>query len=192
MILGMYLTMSSLIASGVANMIFTKTKLYKEHKSSIDGGKKLKDGNRFFGDNKTWLGFFSMILFSMIFQVICGVICNAFSWNSLNDFYISNPNVLSLNIVFGFCIGFAYMLFELPNSFVKRRLNIKPGQHGNGFTGKLFFVIDQFDSRIGVMLVLYLFSDISLLKMIGYICLGAFTHLFVNMILRFLKVRKNL
>ena len=191
-ILGMYLTMSPLIASGVANMIFTKTKMYKEHKSPIDGGKKLKDGNRVLGDNKTWLGFFSMILFSMIFQVICGVICNVFSWNSSNDFYISNPNVLSLNIVFGFFIGFAYMIFELPNSFIKRRLNIKPGQHGKGFTGKLFFVIDQFDSMIGVMLVLYLFTDISFLKMLGYIFVGAFTHLFINVVLRFLKVRKNL
>ncbi len=192
LIIGMYLTMSPLIASGVANMIFTKTKLYKEHKSPIDGGKELKDGNRIFGENKTWLGFLSMMLFSILFQMLCGALCNCFNINKWNDFYVSNPNIMSMSILFGFCIGFAYMIFELPNSFIKRRLNIKPGQHGNGFIGKLFFIVDQFDSMVGVMLVLYLFTDISFLKMIGYIFVGAFTHLFINIILRFLKVRKNL
>ena len=188
----MYLTMSPLIASGVANMLFTKTKFYKQYKSPIDNNKSLRDGKRILGDNKTWLGFLSMICFSMLFQVLCGAVSACLHIDKWNDFYLSNPNVMSMNILFGFFIGFAYMIFELPNSFIKRRLNIKPGQHGKGFIGKLFFVIDQFDSMIGVMLVLYLFTDISFLKMLGYIFVGAFTHLFINVVLRFLKVRKNL
>jgi len=36
-----------------------------------------------------------------------------------------------LNALVGFALGFAYVLFELPNSFIKRRLDIAPGKQAN-------------------------------------------------------------
>ena len=73
-ILNMYLTLASVIIAGVSNMIFTKTKTYKNKAKPIDRGRCLRDGKRIFGDNKTIIGFISMIMFNIVAQVICGVI----------------------------------------------------------------------------------------------------------------------
>lgn len=84
------------------------------------------------------------------------------------------------------------MISELPNSFIKRRLNIDAGKTDSGIKGFLFFVIDQIDSLLGVMFVLFLFSDFSFWKYLGYVALGALTHISVNLILYLTKVRKNI
>ena len=188
----MYLTMSPLIAGGIANMIFTKTSFYKRHKAPMDFGKNYKDGKRIFGDNKTWIGFISMVVFCIIFQVICGILCNTLNINSHNDLYSIHNNTLALNLLFGFLIGFIYMLSELPNSFIKRRINIDAGKTDKGIKGIIFFIIDQIDSLLGVMLVLYLFSNITIGKYFLYVLIGACTHIGVNLILFLFKVRKNL
>ena len=192
MIISMYLTLSSLILAGIANMIFTKTRLYKKYNKPIDFFKTFKDGKRIFGDNKTWIGFISMILFSIIFQVLIGIICNTANINEMNEFYKMYDNTLAINIIIGALIGFAYMICELPNSFVKRRVNIIPGKTGGGLIGKIFFIVDQTDSLIGVVFVLYLFSGINLFKCIFYIVLGAITHIAINLVLFLLKIRRNL
>ena len=188
----MYLTMSPLIAGGIANMIFTKTPLYKKYKSPMDFGKKCKDGRRVFGENKTWIGFFSMIVFCAIFQIMLGYISTWLNIDQYNDLYNIYENTLLLNTIFGVLVGFVYMISELPNSFIKRRLNIDAGKTDKGVKGFLFFIIDQIDSLVGVMLVLFLFSDFSFWKYLGYVAIGAFTHISVNLILYLTKVRKNI
>ena len=56
----------------------TKTSFYKKHKYPIDGYRTTKSGIRIFGDNKTWIGFISMIVFSIIFQLLIGFCCELF------------------------------------------------------------------------------------------------------------------
>ena len=192
MVCEMYLTMSPLIAGGVANMLFTKTALYRRYKAPMDGGRSWKDGKRIFGDNKTWIGFAAMVLFCVVFQILCGLTCNALAWNGMNDLYRCNPNTLGFNALFGAAVGFIYMLCELPNSFIKRRLEIEPGRTGKGMLGAVFFFIDQVDSLVGVMMVLYLASDISIGKYGAYVLLGALTHIGVNLLLYAAKVRRNI
>ena len=192
MIGGMYLTLLSLILSGIANMVFTKTSFYKKHKYPIDGYRTTKSGIRIFGDNKTWIGFISMIVFSVIFQLLIGFCCELFDLTIYNDFYKLHQNTIAYNLLIGFLIGFAYMICELPNSFVKRRVNINPGKTIGGFKGIIFFVIDQIDSLIGVVFVLYYFSSIHIGKCLLYIALGAITHVSINLILLLLKIRRNL
>lgn len=178
--------------AGIANMLFTRTTLYKKHRYPIDGYKNAWDGKRIFGDNKTWIGFISMIIFSMLFQVICAWICSYFSINQYNDLFRCNGNTLGLNLVFGFLIGLTYMIFELPNSFIKRRINISSGKSGKGIVGCVFFVVDQADSMLGVMLILMLYTDIGFLGYWQYVITGLFVHIAVNFLLLLLKVRKNI
>ena len=192
MILTMYITMLPVILAGILNMIFVKTPLYKEHKKPIDNYMLLKDGNRLFGDNKTWIGFLSMMICCIITQLLWGLLSNSTAINHRNDLYLHNENTIYFNIMIGALFGFAYMIFELPNSFIKRRIGIKEGTTYKGAIGSVFFVIDQVDSLIGVILVLYFFSDISWSKYFGYILLGGFTHITVNLILFKLKVRRNI
>lgn len=193
MILRMYVTLMPVIFAGAANMLFTKTKLYKMGSNPIDGGFICKDGKRLFGENKTWAGFFGMIFFGAFFQILWGII-NNFSehMKSMNELYYELENTLIFNLCVGALFGLAYVLFELPNSFIKRRLNIIPGKTGKGIKGKIFFVVDQIDSLIGVVGVLAFFSKMTIIKYCMYIFLGAFTHIAVNMILYALKIRKNI
>lgn len=184
--------MLPLIFAGISNMLFVKTHFYEKNKKPIDGGRILKDKRRIFGDNKTWIGFISMIIFTIIFQCFFGIFCNWFQFNSLCDFYLIHSNTTTYNIIIGFLLGFFYVLFELPNSFIKRRLNIEAGKHGSGFIGCLFLIVDQFDSMFGVMLIVCIFSGLGVLQYFSYVLLGAWTHIFINFILCTLGVRKKI
>lgn len=187
-----FITTMGILLGGIANMVFTKTSFYKKHNRPIDGGKKLKDGKRVFGDNKTWVGFVSMILFCIITQIFIGFLCAIFGINHYNDLYIGINNTIINNALLGCLFGFTYMLFELPNSFIKRRLDIQPGKTKKSGVGWLFFIVDQIDSLIGIGLMMILVCKIPVLTTIGYIIFGAGLHVCTNMILYTLKIRKNL
>lgn len=192
LIISMYVTMVPLILGGIANMIFTKTRIYKKNKYPIDFNIRLKDGNRLFGENKTFIGFISMIVFVMLFQNLWGALCNITKIERLNDWYLIYQNNITINTITGFIIGLVYMVSELPNSFIKRRISIPSGKTVNGFKGKIFLIIDQIDSLIGVFIVLKIVSGISVMKTLLYILIGGLTHIIINITLHKLKIRKNI
>ena len=192
-ILTMYITMMPVILAGISNMVVVKRNWFKKRAKPMDGGKELKDGKRIFGNNKTWLGFLTMIGCSIVTHVVWGLICRLFTdMQNMNQLYSCYENTLLYNIIVGAIMGAAYMIFELPNSFIKRRLDIPDGKTERGLKGKLFFVIDQLDSMFGVILVLAVASKISFLQYINYVLLGGLTHICVNLILYKLRIRRNL
>lgn len=188
----MYITLMPVILAGISNMLFTRTPFYKKYALSMDGGHCMKDGRRIFGDNKTWAGFWGMAAAGIFMQLFWGWINRLPFFAGRNELYQFYDNTALFNILAGFMFGFAYVLFELPNSFVKRRLNITPGRTGRGLKGFIFFIADQIDSLVGVVLVLNIFSPMGWGKYLLYIALGAATHISVNSILYFLKIRKNI
>lgn len=190
MIVGLYITMLPLILSGIVNMLFVKTPIYKKYKIPIDCNKNWIDGKRIFGDNKTFIGFISMIVFCIIFQILWGYVGELCQLNSQNDWYLIYSNSIGYNAVSGFLVGLFYMLFELPNSFIKRRINIIPGKTDKGIKGIVFFVIDQIDSLIGVFLVLKLLSGIARSKYFLYLLVGGLTHITINLMLWLWGIRQ--
>lgn len=52
--------------------------------------------------------------------------------------------------------------------------------------------MDQADSVIGCAFVVWLFYDIGMLRFVKLVVLGAVTHIFVNMLLYLLGLRKNM
>lgn len=188
----MYITMLPVILGGIFNMIFTKTAFYRSRRVPMDHGKTWRDGKRIFGDNKTFIGFFSMIFFTMLAQVLWGACCSWWNINGWNELYLFHSNTFVFNVLAGLLFGFAYAIFELPNSFLKRRVDIQPGKTNSGGIGAFFFVLDQIDSLLGVMLGLVFLSHISFWKYLAYILLGAVTHVSVNLVLYKLHIRKNL
>lgn len=187
----MYVTMMPVILAGILNMFFVKTSLYQRLRTPIDCGRTGKDGKRLLGDNKTWAGFFWMIVSAMISQVIWGAVCENWlqGWNYIYDY---QTNAFLPNLLFGALFGLAYVLFELPNSFLKRRLDIPAGKTVSGGKGILFFLVDQVDSLFGVELVLACLYPMPWWQYILYIVLGAGTHIAVNWVLYHLKIRRNL
>ena len=173
-------------------MLFTKTRLYRKHNVPIDFGKKYKDGAPIFGENKTYIGFVSMIFFCIIFQCLMGIVCCHQELQGINALYYYQENSLLYNLTVGFSVGFLYVISELPNSFVKRRLSIAPGKTSHGVVGLVFFIIDQIDSLLLVMLYVCWLGKCSFLTYLLYLFLGFVTHIFVNLILYFIKIRRNI
>ena len=187
-----YLTLSSLIAGGIANIIFTKTSLYRRYKRPIDGGRVWRDGKRIFGDNKTVVGGVSMVVFCAGFQVVCGLLCAWLDIERYNALYHRSDNTVWLNLLFGAAVGIVYVVCELPNSFIKRRLDIPAGEQVGGVKGVLFFVIDQIDSLVGVMAVTCLFGELTVCDYFLYLAVGALTHIAINVVLKACKLRRHL
>ena len=188
----MYVTLAPTILAGVFNMVWIKLPVLESLRKPIDCGKSLKDGKRIFGDNKTWKGIVGYILLNMVFAVIWGFVCRTGILASLNFFYLEHDNTVLYNVLIGVLLGMGYSLFELPNSFLKRRLDITPGKTIKGFWKVFFIFLDQADSIFGVALVVWMFHDIGILLYLGFVAVGALTHIIFNMLLYFAHLRKNM
>ena len=155
------------ILGGILNMAFVKLPVLKSWQVPIDGGKTLRDGKRIFGDNKTWKGFFGMI-----------VLTSLPAWLFWRDAF-------QYSYLCGALLGFAYVLFELPNSFVKRRLNIQAGKNG-GFMQTL---VDQADSALGYAIFMLFIFPLTLIEWLSVFIIATATHYVFNVLLFLVKLR---
>ena len=158
----------------------------------MDAGLILKDGKRLFGANKTWKGFFGMIVWGALAQILWGLLLKGIpSLEKLHLVYAFYENTVLFNLVLGAFLGLAYVLFELPNSFIKRRLEISEGKTAENGWKWTFIWIDQIDSLIGCIIFLLFYIPLSWQQMLGILILGAGTHIGVNRLLYWAKLRKN-
>ena len=192
LIVKMYVTLLAPIVAGIVNSIFCKSNALVFLKKPMDFNKNFIDGKRIFGDHKTWKGFFGYIIFNIIFTLLFSLLWKYTKLEELNFFYINHQNTLIYNLLIGFLLGLFYALFELPNSFLKRRLDITPGKTINGKKKILFIILDQADSVFGVALVVWMFYPIGIWIYLLYILIGTVTHLLINMMLYFMHLRKNM
>jgi hypothetical protein len=156
------------IVGGVLHMLAVKFNLWPFLVVSIHQG--------LFGENKTVRGFVVMPIATVI---------GVFAVSNLNEPLFSNVN----RVVLGVCLGLAYVLFELPNSYIKRRLGVKPGyvpQKNRWF----FLLLDHSDSLIGCMLVYWWFFPDNLLSVALIAVTGPMAHFAVNGTLYMLGVRR--
>ena len=188
----LYVTLLSTIFAGIINSIFCKTNILSNLKKPIDNNIKLKDGKRMFGDNKTLKGFIGYIVFNIIFSCIFGIIYKIIKLENLDYFYLNHNNTIMYNILIGFLLGLFYALFELPNSFIKRRIGIEPGKTTKGIIKYFFVFLDQADSIFGMALVVWKFYPIGILIYLLFIIIGAITHIIINMMLYLFHLRKNM
>ena len=128
-----------------------------------------------FGRNKTWRG----LLFVSIVNAFVLLLVNL---------------VLELNIehdfLLGGVLGISYILSELPNSFVKRRLGVQPGtiSKTNSF---LFMLMDKTDSAFGVTFIYFLLGYVDLQMALLLFLINCLTHILVSILLVTLKVKSN-
>jgi phosphatidylserine synthase len=101
-----------------------------------------------FGANKTLRGFLLMPLLA----VPGAWLAHLLAQGRTLTVDLAGTSFLTL----GLLLGFAYVLFELPNSFLKRRLGIVPGAEAHRLR-VLFIFLDQMDSAVGVALAAVLF-----------------------------------
>jgi hypothetical protein len=114
----------------------------------LDGGARLR-GRRVFGANKTVRGFVVMVPAA----AAAFALLRAAAPHSLDlwDFPPATYALLGALAALGFMVG------ELPNSFIKRQLDIAPGGAPlNTAATILQFVVDRLDSGVGMLLALAL------------------------------------
>ena len=129
-----------------------------------------------FGQNKTWRGFAIVPLLNA---------CILLTINLIVPYYS-----LKKAFIIGFLMGIAYMLFELPNSFLKRRLGIKAGEEADKHK-ELFMLLDKTDSSFGVSLLSYFLLNLSLLQTLQLFIISISTHIFFSWLLVIIKIKKR-
>ena len=143
---------AAFVAAGVCQAAWLSSPRSWRFGSPIDSGRRFRD-RRLFGDNKTWRGFVVMV-------PATGV-----SFGLLSTLTMGRPPAvaglwpLSMGtyVGLGLLAGLGFMAGELPNSFLKRQLDIPPGTAARGPVARpLWFVIDRIDSAAGMMIALSL------------------------------------
>jgi len=127
-----YVTLAPPILAGILNMAWVKTPWLRRLARPIDGGLTLPDGQRVFGDNKTWKGLLGMVVLGALAGLLLGLLERGTAAEGLNLFYREHADTNAWSTLVGALLGLGYTLAELPNSFVKRRLGISPGRPPEG------------------------------------------------------------
>jgi len=101
----------------------------------IDMGRRLGDGERILGDNKTIRGFVGGLLVGIAVGILCS--------------YLFSKNLLLIAVP----ASLGALMGDLAGAFVKRRLGIAPGG--------AFPVLDQLDFVVGAVACVSLFTSVS-------------------------------
>lgn len=90
----------------------------------------------------------------------------------------------------GLLAGLGYVLGELPNSFLKRRLGIAPG--ATPARGRwLFVLLDQLDSGVGVALAYAVLPGLTLLEFLLFVATFPLTALGVKRLLFMARLKSS-
>jgi len=180
------------ICGGVCNMIYVKLPLVRRWNAPMDHGRLASDGKRLLGDHKTWQGFFGMIILTALWMTFFVHLARRYGWAhnlSVVDYRAWRFPLHAL--FYGAVWGFGYVLFELPNSYIKRRIDIPPGKNARGPLGFLFLFLDQADSVVGCLVTMLVFFRPTWQQAIGIFILGAGVHYLVNLLLYVVGLKRQ-
>jgi len=176
-----------LILAAIAQGFCIKYDWLHALKKPLDFGTSFR-GKRIFGDNKTWRGLVINVLF-----------CSA---GAIIEVWLQKKNVVppwflladytKHGYQIGVLLGLGMTLGELPNSFLKRRLEIPPGGKKGGFLGVLFFLFDQVDLIIGIWILLFFLIRPSIVVILWSFVLTAFLHVVISSVGYLLRMRKTI
>jgi hypothetical protein len=112
----------------------------------LDGGRRWR-GRRILGDNKTWRGALCMTTGVLLATVAL------WQWPWWRE-QIPDAVSASSPLLVGLLIGLGTVGGELPNSFLKRRLDIAPGTRRRSPGGGALALLDQGDLVLGIWVCL--------------------------------------
>jgi CDP-2,3-bis-(O-geranylgeranyl)-sn-glycerol synthase len=132
---------------------------------------------KLFGSHKTYRGFISGIIFSLVI-----IFLQTYLYQYI---FFKNLSLLDYNkinwITYGLLFGFGSMLGDLIKSFFKRRLGIKPGA--------MFIPFDQIDYILGLFLLLRVVYFPGWIIFLWSLIISFFANIIINYIGYLLKFR---
>lgn len=163
----------ALACAGLAHLLWLRTRLAQRFNWPIDGGLRLR-GHRLFGDNKKARGFVVLpIAAALSFGALPLIGPLLPRWLASGLWPMASLNYAGL----GYACGMAFMLAELPNSFIKRQLNIAAGEPARTPSLKLFFLLfDRCDSALGVLIATTLLVPTPPMTWVWIMVLGPLVH----------------
>lgn len=175
-------------AVGVIQTVWLRSPISRRLAWPIDGGRMWR-GRRIFGDNKTWAGFIVMVPVTGIAFGLLAAGLREFHFVSLDRLW--KISVFQYTLL-GAWAGLGFMLGELPNSFIKRRFGVEPGQMPRNRLVRIFtFVLDQADSVLGALLALECAVRVPWLTWAILLTAGPFVHWLFNVVLWLLGFKRR-
>jgi hypothetical protein len=160
--------MLPLIVSNVLHMIVVKLDLLPVLVVPIQ--------KELFGANKTWRG---VLIMPVLNSIVMGLM--AFLFFEESGFR---------GLAGGFLYGLMYMLAELPNSFIKRRLGIAPGETSLSYK-YVFKTFDKIDSSLGVSALVALIYGFTFSEFLLFFGLAVFLHAAISALLLISGLKKT-
>jgi hypothetical protein len=138
--------LGAFVLAGMAQTAWFAAPLSRRFSQPIDRGATFR-GSRVFGEHKTLRGFVVMVPAAAVsFAALAAAIGDpqqAGLW----------PLTIAGYAGLGACAGLGFMAGELPNSFLKRQLGIRPGEGPRTrVAAAAQFVADRIDSGLGMLL----------------------------------------
>jgi hypothetical protein len=162
--------LGAFVLAGMAQTAWFATPLSRRFSFPIDGGATFR-GSRVFGEHKTLRGFVVMVPAAGVsFAALAAAIGDpapAGLW----------PLSIAGYAGLGACAGFGFMAGELPNSFLKRQLGIRPGEcPSSRLAASAQFVADRIDSGIGMLLALSAIVSVPAMTWLVVLLVGPSIH----------------
>ena len=175
-----WLTAPVLIA-GLVHVAVIMLDLAPQLARPIDAGRGWR-GRPLLGSNKTWRGFVVMPMATAITVAAQqGIATRSQHSAALVPLRRGAPPPW----IVGAICGAAYVLAELPNSFVKRRLGIAPGTSAPR-ARTVQYIVDQLDSVVGCAIAIRMLYRIENVDAAASALLGAASHVAVERLMRML------
>ncbi len=178
------LLVCSFVVGGACQSAWFAHPLSKRFTRPLDGGRTLR-GRRLFGDNKTTRGFVVIVPATALAMVFLGTLAQRLGlavWPS------STRGLLLLGAV----AALGLMLGELPNSFLKRQLDVDPGAPPKHRVGRVVAVVaDRLDSVVGALVGASLVVSVSWWTALWCLVVGPPIHGLFSALLWVLGVKKR-
>lgn len=166
------------LLAGVVQSVAIRFNLLPQLARPLDFGIRFR-GEPMLGANKTLRGLLIMVIGSALFAWGSSFLLTAGQIPEWLPFLAGQNSA----IVFGLLLGLGYSLGELPNSFIKRRLRIAPGARPAGNSRILFYLADQMDSVVGVVLLVGIVYAPPLSWVISLLLVGGVIHILFDRLL---------
>ncbi|MCS7111865.1 MAG: CDP-2,3-bis-(O-geranylgeranyl)-sn-glycerol synthase [Ignisphaera sp.] len=161
-----WIILPAYIANGTPVVVAKILSLLGLSRHSIDFGRRLFDGKRVFGDNKSWEGFFAGLL--------TGILTGYIQYTLAGD---------EIYLYRGATLSFGALVGDLIGAFIKRRLGIEPG--------KPLPILDQLLFIITAIAIAQLldYLKLSILERIYVLIVTLALHVVTNRIAYLLKLK---
>ena len=174
------------VLAGLAHSAWLRTRASRRLMMPLDGGLRFR-GRRVFGDNKTVRGFVVMVPAAALAFAGLSAALALSSQEGLSDLW---PLSIGGYAALGAWTGLGFMAGELPNSFVKRQLDIAPGRAPRGVLATtICFVGDRVDSILGALFALSVVVPTPPMMWVYVLLIGPGIHLAFSALLYRLGVK---